>query len=197
MRFTAQGELAANRSGQLLGRDLCAIGCPVRIGAQEDLRAALFGLLQRAQQVGGNDLAGRQLRMEVTVQIGVNAGRTLVTHVLGVQAHLGRHHRHHQLHPVGFQGLAHAFDQRVVVGHVLLGVGPRLELFIAEQPVVAAQHHAGTAFIEQGEIQRCPQVGAQPLDRELVVIVGLDGFAPATVQHGGVVGGVKAHKAAQ
>ena len=135
--------------------------------------------------------------MEVAVQIGMNACWPLIAHVLGVQAHLGRHHRHHQFYAVLFQGFAHAFNQRVVVGHVLFGVGPRFELFVAEQPVIAAQNHAGTAFIEQREVQRGPQVSAQTLDRELVVVMGFHRFAPASVEHGGVIGGVEAHKAAQ
>jgi predicted metal-dependent TIM-barrel fold hydrolase len=123
--------------------------------------------LQRAQQVRGEDPVGRDTGVEVLVEVGVDARRFHFTQVFRVQAHLGRHDRHHQLHAFGFQGLAHAFDQRVVALQVQLFVDDRVEFFVAVQPLVATEHHARTAFVEQLEVQRRPEVGAQALDRKL------------------------------
>lgn len=134
--------------------------------------------------------------MEILVEVGVDAGRLHLSEVFRVQAHLGRHHRHHQLHAFLFQRLAHAFDQRVVALQVQLFVDDRVEFFIAVQPLVAPEHHARTAFVEQLEVQRGPQVGAQALDRELLVVVGFHGLAPAAVEHGRLGVGAETEEAA-
>src|SRR3546814_7203987 len=46
------------------------------------------------------------------------------------------------------------------------------------------------------DLQCRPDVGTQALDRELVVVVGLDGFGPATVEHGRIGVGAEAEEAA-
>jgi hypothetical protein len=86
----------------------------VGVGAQEHLLAAELGLLQRAKQVGGEDLVGGDTGVEGLVQVGVDARRFHVTQVFRVQAHLGRHDGEHQLNALGLELLAHAFDQGVV-----------------------------------------------------------------------------------
>ena len=189
--------LLGNRLGQLLGGDFRAVRRPVGVGAQEHLLAAQFGLLQRAKQVRGRDLVGGDTGVEVLIQVGVDAGRLHFTQVLWIQAYLSRHDRHHQLNALGLELLAHAFDQRVVAFQVLVFVDGGVELLVAVQPVIAAQYHARTAFVEQLVVQRGPQVGAQAFDWELVVVVGFDGFGPATVEHSGVGVGAKAEEAAQ
>ncbi|MNK99116.1 hypothetical protein D3C87_1194970 [compost metagenome] len=166
------------------------------VGAQEHLLAILLGLLQRAEQVRGRNPVRGQALVEVLVEVGVDARRFHFTEVFRVQAHLGRHHGHHQLHAFFLQGLAHAFDQRVVALQVQLFVDHRVELFIAVQPLVATEHHARTTFVEQFEIQRSPEVGAQALDRELVVVVRFHGFAPAAVEHRRIGVGAEAEEAA-
>ncbi len=45
------------------------------VGPQEYLLAVLLGLLQRAEQVGGEDVLGGGAGVEVTVEIGMDAGR--------------------------------------------------------------------------------------------------------------------------
>ncbi|KWV90186.1 hypothetical protein PFLmoz3_00184 [Pseudomonas fluorescens] len=197
LRLAAQWGLVGNRLGQLLGGDFGTVRGPVGIGTQEHLLAGELGLLQRAEQVWRRDVVCRHAGVEVLVQVGVDARRFHLTQVLRVQAHLGRYDRHHQLDALGLELLAYAFDQRVVALQVLVFVDGGVEFLVAVQPVVTAQHHARAAFIEQLVVQRCPQVGAQALDRELVVVVSLDGFGPATVKHRGIGVGAEAKEAAQ
>ena len=197
LRLAAQWGFVGNRLGQLLGGDFGTVRCPVSIGAQEHLLAGELGLLQRAEQIWSWNVVRRHSGMEVLVQVGVHAGRFDFTQMLWIQAYLGRHDRHHQLDTLGLELLAHAFDQRVVALQVLVFVDGGVEFLVAVQPVIAAQHHARAAFIEQLVVQRCPQVGAQALDRELVVVVSLDGFGPATVKHRGIGVGAEAKEAAQ
>ena len=197
LRLAAQWGLVGNRLGQLLGGDFGTVWGPVGVGAQEHLLATQLGLLQRAEQVRGRNVVRRHSSMEILVQIGVHAGRFHFTQMLRIQAHLGRHNRHHQLDALGLELLAYAFDQRVVALQVLVFVDGGVEFLVAVQPVIAAQHHARAAFIEQLVVQRRPQVGAQTLDRELVVVVSLDGFGPATIKHRGVGVGTEAKETAQ
>ncbi|MOA40612.1 hypothetical protein D3C78_1625040 [compost metagenome] len=93
------------------------------------------------------------------------------------------------------QGVTHATDQRQVFLHQLLGTGGGLELFVTEQPLVAAQYHAGAAFVEQLEVHRRPKVGAQALDRELLVVVGLGGLGQLAVEQGHLLGTLEALQA--
>ncbi len=127
----------------------------------------------------------------------MDARRAHFVHVFRVQAHLGRNDRHHQFYPVLLEGLAHAFYQGVVALQVELLVDYGVELFIAVQPLVTAQHHPRAPFVEQLEVQGGPEVGAQALDRKLVVVVGFHRLGPAPVEHGGVVVGTETEEAAR
>ncbi|MCY1174805.1 hypothetical protein D9M73_150170 [compost metagenome] len=142
-------------------------------------------------------MIGGQALVEVLVEVGVDAGWFHLTEVFRVQAHLGRYHRHHQFHAFVLQGLAHAFDQGVVALQVQFFVDGRVEFLIAVQPLVATKHNARTTLVEQLEVQRGPEVGAQALDRELVVVVGLDGLGPTAIEHGGIAACAEAEEAAQ
>nr|GEZ22066.1 hypothetical protein [Tanacetum cinerariifolium] len=53
------------------------------------------------------------------------------------------------------------------------------------RPLVLAEDDARTAFVEQLVIQRGPKVGAQTLDRKLLVVVGLHRLGPVTIEHCG------------
>ncbi|MCY1180962.1 hypothetical protein D9M73_214390 [compost metagenome] len=127
----------------------------------------------------------------------MQAGRGLIAEVLAIQPRLGRYDRQHQLHAALLQGVAYAADQRQVFLFELIAVGDRLEFLVAEQPLLAPQHHARAAFVEQFEIQRRPQVGADALERELLVVMGLGGFGQLAVEHAHLRAALEAAQAAQ
>ncbi|MNN38618.1 hypothetical protein D3C81_1526240 [compost metagenome] len=180
----------------MLGDHFGAHGRPVGVGTQEHLATGL-GLLQRRQQVGGEHAGLAGLGVELVVQVGVQAGRGLFADVLRIQPRLGRHDCQYQLYATLLQGVAHTADQREVFLFELIAVGDRLELLVTEQPVLAAQYHAWAAFVEQLEIQRRPQVGADALERELLVVVGLGGLGQLAVEGGHLRGALEAAQAAQ
>ncbi|KPY69233.1 hypothetical protein ALO94_200349 [Pseudomonas syringae pv. spinaceae] len=168
----------------------------MRVGAQENL-ALLLGGLQRCQQVRCKDAGFGNLSVELLIQVGVQAGRLVVTDVLRVQTGFCRNDGQNQFAALFFQGVAHALNQRQVVGFVLLAIGNRIELFIGVQPLVLAEHHARPTFVEQFEVQRRPQVGAQAFDRKLIVVMGFRSLGPFTVEHGGLGRGREVAETAQ
>ena len=185
VRLGLAGEqlLAIDGFGQRLRDHFGAHRRPVGVGTQEHLAAGL-GLLQRRQQVGGEHIGLARLGVELVEQLVVQAGRRLLADVFGIEAGLGRDDRQHQLHALALQCVTHSTHQCQVVLYLLLRAGGGLELLVGEQPLVAAQHHAGAAFVEQFEVQRGPQVGANALDRELLVVVGLGGLGQLAVEQG-------------
>ncbi|MNV67344.1 hypothetical protein D3C71_1601440 [compost metagenome] len=60
-----------------------------------------------------------------------------------------------------------------------------------------ADHHAGAAFVEQHIIQRGPDVGAELLERELLVVMALESLRQVAVEHAELVGGLVAQDPAQ
>ncbi|MNQ85100.1 hypothetical protein D3C85_1002480 [compost metagenome] len=166
------------------------------VGAQEQLAAALLGL-QAGEQVRRGDVGAAQRAVEAPIEILALAADALVAEVLRVQARLGRHYRQQQQHIALRQLVAHALDQRQVVALVLSAIGHRLELFIRVQPVVLADHHAGAAFVEQQVVQRGPDVGAELLDRELLVVMALEGLRQVAVEHAELVGSLVTQDPAQ
>ncbi|MNS77055.1 hypothetical protein D3C72_1106260 [compost metagenome] len=194
LRVAVEQALTADRFGQCLRRHFGAHRRPVGVGAQEHLAAGL-GLLHGGHQVRGEHVGLACLGMELVVQVVMQAGRQFLAQVLGIHPRLGWHDRQYKLAAVLLQGVTHATDQRQVFLHQLLGTGGGLELFVTEQPLVAAQHHAGTAFVEQLEVHRRPKVGAQALDRELLVVVGLGGLGQLAVEQGHLLGTLEALQA--
>ncbi|MNH21461.1 hypothetical protein D3C79_812700 [compost metagenome] len=178
----------------MLGNHLGAHWRPVGVGAQEQL-ATGFGCCQWRQQVRGKHASLTGLSMELVVQVTVQAGWGLLAQVLAVKARLGWHDRQHQLHTALLQGVTHTADQCQVFLLELIAVGDRLELLVAEQPLLAAQDHAGTAFVEQFEVQRRPQVGTDALERELLVVVRLGGLGQLAVEHTHLRGALEAAQA--
>ena len=196
LRRTTERHLRGDGLAQVLRHHFGAHRRPVGIGAQEYL-ALLLGLLQRRQQIRRHDAGLLRLGMELLVEVCVQAGGRLRADVFGIQTRLGRHDGHHQLHTVRLELVAHATDQGEVFGLDLLAVGHRIELFIGVQPLVLAEDHTWAAFVEHLEVQRGPDIGAQALDREFVVVVSLDGLGPLAVEQGHLLGAVEVAECGQ
>ena len=193
-RHIQQVRLADLRA-EALGHGFRAERRPVGVGAQEH-RAVVLGLAQAAEQVGTVDAGGAGAGQEVLVEAVVQRGRLLAADVLGIQAGLGRDHREHQLDAAPVQLPLHAAYQCPIVFQ-LLAARCRLELFVGEQPAVLADHHAGAAFVEQRVVECGPEVGAQALDREFLVVVGFEGVRQLAVEQWRIGRGGEARHALQ
>ncbi|MNR15388.1 hypothetical protein D3C85_1319200 [compost metagenome] len=127
----------------------------MRIGTQEQ-RAPGFLPLQAGEQVGGEDAVAVRRFVQPPIEFALLPARPFLAQVFRVEASLGRDDRQQQFYPVPVQPPLDGADQPQVGLDMLPAVGHRLELFVAEQPVVAAQHHAGAAFVEDAVIQCRP-----------------------------------------
>lgn len=164
------------------------------VGAQEH-RAVVLGLAQAAEQVGTVDAGGagrgpgspgrgcRAARPAARGRCARDTGGPLA----GITASTS-------LIAAPVQLLLHAAHQCPVVLQ-LLAARRRLELFVGEQPAVLADHH-GAAFVEQRVVECGPEVGAQALDREFLV-VGFEGVRQLAVEQWRIGRGGEARHALQ
>ena len=143
---------------------------PVRVGAQEH-GLVLLALRHRREQVGRAHATLLQPGLDARVELAMHLGRVLRADVLGVQARLGRDQRYGELDTALAKLRLHVGDQVEVGVDLRLALRVRTEFLARVEPAISADDHARAAFAEQQELDRAPQVGAEGLHREDLVVV--------------------------
>ena len=150
------------------------------VGSQEDRAAGATGTKRRVE-VRCVDSGKAQVHAEARVEQGMGVGRFVLAGPVGIDSCLGGQQSDLQADAAPREFVAHRDHLGQMPLDAGAGIRVGLELLLGVEPAPLADHQPVEALAEQAVACRGPEIAAEVLQRELLVVVAFEGVGLATV----------------